>query len=494
MQIFKKAYFDSMQAVLILIIVLFVPFVFLYHGLMFEHFKWALVSENEWQFLVLPISLFMFWSARYRLQTQKPVPLVWLGIIFYCITAGLYIGGVLFLSESIMELSILFYIFGTSFLFFGFNITKIIMWPLFYLLLATSLFTYLQDFLTPYLQILAASIAVKLLNLFKLTVLQNGTYFRIPGGVLNVADACSGFNQLFVLMALSIPLVYTVLRKIYWQLMIIILAIPISIIVNGIRIMFIGIWNYSSMKADSHGPYDLFYSPFIFLFGLLLLYIVTMFVSRFEKNTQTVDVVKWKITAHRTPFISLTVLLLTAFCAVIFVNRNSTSMIPQLPIKAPTGWSSSTTESALRFDYFNESVKRIQADCKIAMNFSDGTIPVQFEYAVLKKSRPERSAKCIVLPPGCDRFEEIEFTDGEKVHLARRTIVRGDSGTLYWWLSTGEKKTADMSEFKSAFAINALKNGVTSVSFVMFFIPGDVKNGLALVRVLYESIKPQLSL
>ncbi len=90
------------------------------------------------------------------------------------------------------------------------------------------------------LQFTASRIGASLLAFREIPVLLTGNVIRIPGQELFVAEACSGLRSLTALISLGVLLGALFLR--YWQMrvLLIAIAIPIAILINGFRIFLTG--------------------------------------------------------------------------------------------------------------------------------------------------------------------------------------------------------------------------------------------------------------
>jgi exosortase len=90
------------------------------------------------------------------------------------------------------------------------------------------------------LQFTASKIGAAMLEWRKIPVMLTGNVIRIPGQELFVAEACSGLRSLTALLSLSVLLGAMFLR--YWPLriLLILLAIPIAVVINGVRIFLTG--------------------------------------------------------------------------------------------------------------------------------------------------------------------------------------------------------------------------------------------------------------
>lgn len=90
------------------------------------------------------------------------------------------------------------------------------------------------------LQFTASKIGAAMLEWRQIPVLLTGNVIRIPGQDLFVAEACSGLRSLTALLSLSVLLGALFLRTWPVRVLLLLLAIPIAVIINGIRIFVTG--------------------------------------------------------------------------------------------------------------------------------------------------------------------------------------------------------------------------------------------------------------
>ncbi len=90
------------------------------------------------------------------------------------------------------------------------------------------------------LQFMASKIGAGLLKWRDIPVMMNGNVIRIPGQQLFVAEACSGLRSLTALLSLGVLLGAMFLQKWPTRLLLILVAIPIAIAINGFRIFLTG--------------------------------------------------------------------------------------------------------------------------------------------------------------------------------------------------------------------------------------------------------------
>lgn len=90
------------------------------------------------------------------------------------------------------------------------------------------------------LQFMASRIGAGLLAWRDIPVMMTGNVIRIPGQELFVAEACSGLRSLTALLSLGVLLGAMFLQKWPTRLLLILIAIPIAIAINGFRIFLTG--------------------------------------------------------------------------------------------------------------------------------------------------------------------------------------------------------------------------------------------------------------
>lgn len=90
------------------------------------------------------------------------------------------------------------------------------------------------------LQLKASSLGASLLSWRGLPVHLDGNVIRIPGHDLFVTEACSGLRSLTALLSIGVLLGGLLLKHPLARVAIIALAIPVAIVVNGVRVFITG--------------------------------------------------------------------------------------------------------------------------------------------------------------------------------------------------------------------------------------------------------------
>jgi exosortase len=118
--------------------------------------------------------------------------------------------------------------------------TQIRRWwlPLALLVLTIPLPAILTNMLATPLQFRASAMATSMIRWRHIPVLTTGNVINIPGQRLFVAEACSGLRSLTALLSLGVLIGGMYLRTTPMRLLLVLLAIPVAVFVNAVRIFF----------------------------------------------------------------------------------------------------------------------------------------------------------------------------------------------------------------------------------------------------------------
>jgi exosortase len=164
------------------------------------------VSGNAWGFLVL-------------------IP----ALLLHMIDAGIH-------SQLLSAAGLVLALPGLSFLFLGYERTKLILFPLIMLLLTLPIPLAFTESLHMLLRHIATDASALILPIIGVPVFAHGTTLDIPNGTLQVADACSGFSTLYASITVGCMVAYFCpdwRRKI----VVLLIAAPLAIAVNIVRVI-----------------------------------------------------------------------------------------------------------------------------------------------------------------------------------------------------------------------------------------------------------------
>ncbi len=200
--------------------------------------------------LVPLISLFMVWANRKRLAAERLSP-SWSGLLLLIPSVPLFIFGRWTGSGIVCALTFFTFLIGGLLLFAGWRITRLLLFPILYLAFMIPAPATLLDNTTFRIQYASTTLAAKILQLTGYDVVQVGSEIRgsVLPDTLRVGVACSGFRMLISLLTFTAFFVY-MLRAQWWKKFVLVaIAFPLSVFVNGLRIAsigYIGIWTGSA--------------------------------------------------------------------------------------------------------------------------------------------------------------------------------------------------------------------------------------------------------
>jgi exosortase len=187
--------------------------------------------------LLAPLSLYFAWKSGI-VEGSKPQRVLGAAILIFAVLFryAADLAAELF----VMRGSMLMALAGLTVWYAGFR--QLLHWWLPFTLTALSLpipEVILNSVALP-LQFTASKIGAGLLKWRQIPVLMTGNVIRIPGQQLFVAEACSGLRSLTALLSLGVLLGAMFLQKWPTRVVLLLLAIPVAIVINGIRVFMTG--------------------------------------------------------------------------------------------------------------------------------------------------------------------------------------------------------------------------------------------------------------
>ncbi len=129
---------------------------------------------------------------------------------------------------------------------YHYGLRQVVRWwlPFTLLVLAIPLPALVNQALALPLQFKASQLGAAMLEARQVPVLLNGNIIRIPGHELFVTEACSGLRSLTALASMAILVGALFLKTVPGRVALFALAIPIAVVVNGLRVFLTGFLVY----------------------------------------------------------------------------------------------------------------------------------------------------------------------------------------------------------------------------------------------------------
>jgi exosortase len=118
---------------------------------------------------------------------------------------------------------------------------RVVVAPLFFILLSIPPPALVVTALTLPLQMVASRIGEAVLLLVGVPVVRDGNLLRLPSATLEVAEACSGLRSLLSLGAVAALFAWATETSWLKRVTLVATAVPIAVVVNGLRIAATGI-------------------------------------------------------------------------------------------------------------------------------------------------------------------------------------------------------------------------------------------------------------
>ncbi len=245
--------------------------------------------------LVPLISLFMVWANRKRLALVKIQP-SWLGLLLIIPSIPCFIFGRWTGSGNICAITFLAFLIGCLLMFVGSRMTRMLLFPVLYLIFMVPMPSTLLDKASFPVQKSSTTLAVKVLHYSGEIFSDSGWGIRQAGnliyspklpagpgeseGVLRVEGECSGFRMLISLITFTAFFVYMLNTSWWKKLLLVGISLPLSLFVNGLRIAVIG---YVGIWTESAETMFKFHDSWAMVFELVLSFAILFGIARLIK-------------------------------------------------------------------------------------------------------------------------------------------------------------------------------------------------------------------
>ena len=273
-------------------------------------------------YLIFPISIYLIWRRRFLLLSAELKPsLLPMIAVLACNFAWLaaQVAGI----QVLAQLAAVAWLPCALWCLFGHKFLSICWFPLGYLVFAVPM----GEELIPQLQMITADITVFLLGVTGIPVFRDGLYIAVPGGLFEVAVACSGIRYLIASVALGTLFAHLQFASLKRQLIFVVIAAIVPIAANGIRAYIIVLLAYSSDMALATGVDHLIYGWLFFGLVMFILFWIGSYwrEDKAEPPHQTSGQGRWLQPGKRE--LVFTLMLMSLLATHLYQNK----VIHQLP-------------------------------------------------------------------------------------------------------------------------------------------------------------------
>ncbi len=229
-------------------------------------------GDNNYCLLVIPLFAYLLWEKRASFNFMD-FSWNWLGVLIAIFSSLMVLAGELGSVETLTYFGFCLAIVGLICLLYGGRIRWLI-FPIVVLFFIVPLPPYINQVLTFQLKMLSSSLSVMMLRLFDVSVLQDGNIIDLGVSKLQVADACSGLRYFMPMLLMSLLIGHLTVRKFWQKCILILLVVPLSVFINGIRIFVAGILSVNGHEEMATNYFHEFsgWFGFMILAGLLVVF------------------------------------------------------------------------------------------------------------------------------------------------------------------------------------------------------------------------------
>jgi len=233
--------------------------------------QWWTDDNYSHGFFVPLFSGFVLWHQRERLA-RIPFAPSWFGLPVMVGGLGILLVGVLGVELFLSRTSLLFLLAGLAIYFLGWPYFRATLFPWATLFLMVPIPAIIFNQVAFPLQLLASRFAGELLELAGVPVLREGNVIQLPSMTLEVVEACSGIRSLVSLATLAVIYGYFLEPRIVRRVILVLAAVPIAVIANGLRVMGTGLLGYYWDPSKAEGFFHTFQGWVLFVLSLGLLF------------------------------------------------------------------------------------------------------------------------------------------------------------------------------------------------------------------------------
>ena len=265
---------DQLKIIILsfLVLILFAPTIIELTGVWYNN------DDYSHGFFVIPIAFFMLWQKREKLflvASQSS----WIGFPFFVAGAIVYVISFITNFHTLTNISMIILILSLLIFISGWKLTVLLLFPVLFLLFMFPIPSAYYIMMTNPLKLMITTISADIIELFGITVYQDGNLLFFSNTQLEVAEACSGIRSLYSYLMLGC--VFALISgKLILKVIMVLSAIPLSLFVNIVRVTVTGILSNYYGPTVAQGFFHEFTGFFLFVIGFIILLLVYYLVER----------------------------------------------------------------------------------------------------------------------------------------------------------------------------------------------------------------------
>jgi exosortase len=150
----------------------------------------------------------------------------------------------------------IFFIWGSVIYLFGYRIFRAFLFPLSLLFFMVPVPGQIIAAVTIPLQVVVTKASVALASLLGIPLYREGNVINLSERTFEVVQACSGLRSIMALLTLGAVVSYWTLRSNLLRIVLFLLAVPIAIAVNILRVfLLVAVFHYSHLDLSVGNPH-----------------------------------------------------------------------------------------------------------------------------------------------------------------------------------------------------------------------------------------------
>jgi exosortase len=231
---------------------------------------WYNSDDYSHGFFIVPICIFIIWQKREILTETQIRPSSW-GLLVIIFGLLMYLLGHLGEIATVASFSMVLVLAGMVIYFFGVQMFKVLIFPLFLLLFMIPVPAQIYATLTIPLQLFVSMVSAGVARILGIPIFREGNVINLPEYTLQVVEACSGLRSMISLLTLSAVFAYMALRSNKLRTILFLTGIPAAIIVNIFRVLLMILAFYYFQYDLAQGSVHTIFGVAIFILALIII-------------------------------------------------------------------------------------------------------------------------------------------------------------------------------------------------------------------------------
>jgi exosortase D (VPLPA-CTERM-specific) len=231
---------------------------------------------------VIPVLSFYMYLREMKAVPPPTAPVAdrWPGVVVVLLALALAALGNLVRIDHLVFYALIVWVAGLVLVCFGLR-RGLVFWPsVLHLVFMLPLPQFLYWKLNTTLQLVSSEIGVRLVALAGVPVYLDGNIIDLGVYMLQVAEACSGLRYLFPIMGFTYVFAVLYRGPLWHKLVLLMLAVPVAVLMNAVRIGIIGILVDRFGIAQAEGFLHLFEGWVVFLSCIAILFLMAKAMQR----------------------------------------------------------------------------------------------------------------------------------------------------------------------------------------------------------------------